>query len=71
MDLLYSLPKEYGIECPGPRLQAPHMSKKQLLSSNKTPIQGVKRRGYPQEREDGQIKIKIKIKYSNLKTGYN
>ena len=30
------------------RLQAPH--------SSKTPIQGVKSQGYPQEREDDQIK---------------
>ena len=69
MDLLYSLPKEYGIDCPGPRLQAPHTSKRQSLLLIKTPIQGVERRGYPQEREDGQIKIKIKN--SNLATGYN
>ena len=31
------------------RLQAPHMSKRQLLSWNKTPIQGVERRGYLQQ----------------------
>ena len=36
-----------------PRLHAPHMSERQSLSSSKTPIQGVKGRGYPQEREDG------------------
>ena len=37
-----------------PRLQAPNMSKRQLLSWSKIPIQGVKRQGYPQEREDGE-----------------
>ena len=31
-----------------PSLQAPQTSKRQLLSSSKTPIQGIQRRGYPQ-----------------------
>ena len=31
-------------------------SKRQSLSSCKTPIQGVKRQGYPEEREDDRIK---------------
>ena len=33
----------------GLQLQAPQMSKKQSLSSSKTPIQGVERQGYPQQ----------------------
>ena len=32
------------------RLQAPHTSKRQSLSLSKTPIQGVERRGYTQQR---------------------
>ena len=36
-----------------PWLQAPHTSK--------TPIQGVKKQGYPEEREEGYIKNKIKM----------
>ena len=48
-----------------PRLQAPHISKRQLLSSKKDPNGGSKRRGYPQEKEDGRIKKKL---YLNVKT---
>ena len=40
-------------------LLAPHSSKRQLPSSSKTPIQGVKRRGYQHKREDDRIKKKL------------
>ena len=39
------------------RLKAPHMSKRQSLFLSKTPIQGVERRGYLQERGDGKKSI--------------
>ena len=39
-----------------PWLQAPQTRKRQLLSSSNNPIQGAKRRGYPQVRRDGQKK---------------
>ena len=39
------------------RLKAPHMSKRQSLFLSKTPIQGVERWGYLQERGDGKKSI--------------
>ena len=53
-------------QCMRLQLQASHISKRQLLTSSKIPIQGVKRQGYPQEREDGQI-----IKKRSKKTEKN
>ena len=41
------------------------MSERQSLSSNKTQMEGRKRLGYPQEREDG-IKKPLKLKKSKI-----
>ena len=44
---------------------APQTSKRQLLSSTKTPLQGVEDKD-TSNREDGQIKTKEKETYNNL-----
>ena len=43
-----------------PWLQAPQTRKRQLLSLSNNPIQGAKRRGYPQVRRDGQKKTALR-----------